>query len=211
MKILDIKQRTPEWHQIRKGTITGKELGRLMSKVKTARNGALYKLIGGRLSTRIETEDGDYESPIERGHRLEPLAVAEYEFLTGNKVHSIGFALKEDSDHIGNSPDGFTENGIGGIEIKCPEEEAYVRYWFENLETKTIPPEHYWQVIQYFVVNEKMEYLDFIVYNPDITVKPIFIIRVYRNDLLADIEKAQNVQEDAINQVDRFLETVITF
>jgi hypothetical protein len=51
-----------------------------------------------------------------------------------------------------------------------------------------LPNEHKWQVYQYFLVNEKLQWLDFISYDPRFAPKPLYIYRVERNEIIEELK-----------------------
>lgn len=196
-------QKSPEWLQIKKGKISGTQLKGIMGTPK-ARQEAIYDIIGERLCTGINDE---YESSIDRGNRLEPFAIARYEIETGSSVQKIGFCEHDNEQYMGNSPDGLVDGGKGAVEVKCPEHKNYVKYWLTN----TVPDEYIWQVVQYFVINEKLEWLDFVSYNPDIPVHPIHILRVTRTELSEKIAEADTMERVFLDEINVILEKVIEF
>ncbi len=199
MKKHNIDQRTDEWHQLRKGKITGTTLKSILGTPK-ARQEALYEIVAERLTVGIDDE----ENAMERGNRLEPDAIAIFELETGKEVERTGFCEDDSNPMIANSPDGLIGEDEA-IEIKCPGGKNYVKMWLTN----EVPDEYFWQVIQYFVVNEKLEKLYFVGYNPDIPVHPMHIIEVKREDIKLDIEKARTSQEQFLEEVDNILKEII--
>ncbi len=199
MKKYNIDQRTDEWHQLRKGKITGTTLKSILGTPK-ARQEALYEIVAERLTVGIDDE----ENAMERGNRLEPDAIAIFELETGKEVERTGFCEDDSNPMIANSPDGLIGEDEA-IEIKCPGGKNYVKMWLTN----EVPDEYFWQVIQYFVVNEKLEKLYFVGYNPDIPVHPMHIIEVKREDIKLDIEKARTSQEQFLEEVDNILKEII--
>lgn len=200
MKKHNIDQRTDEWLHIRKGKITGTTLKAIMGTPK-ARQDALYEIIAERLTVGVES---DYENPMDRGTRLEPEAIAAFEFETGKTVEKIGFCEDDENTHITNSPDGL----IGkheAIETKCMGGKNHVKMWL----TDQVPDEYSWQVVQYFVVNKDLKTLYFVGYNPDIPTHSLHIIEVTRESITDDIEMAQNAQETFLKEVNEALEKII--
>lgn len=191
-------QRSDEWLHIKKGEVSGTQAKGLMGTPK-AKITAMYDILGESLTVGIDNND-HYESPMERGNRLEPEARMAYEDVTGYTVDEVGFCQHDLHDGIGNSPDGLVGEH-GAIEIKCPEHTNYMRYWinleidgddnvvFAGFNTTEIPDDYIWQVVQYFLVNEKLEWLDFVSYNPDIASYPMHIIHVTREQLAPQMEK----------------------
>jgi putative phage-type endonuclease len=200
MKKHNIEQRTSEWHQLRKGKITGTVLKSIMGTPK-ARQEAIYETIAQRLTVGVEEE---YENAMERGNRLEDDAVATFELETGKTVERTGFCEDDTNPMIANSPDGLIGENEA-VEIKCMGGKNHVKMWLTN----EIPDEYQWQVVQYFVVNEKLEKLYFVGYNPDIPVHPLHIIEVNREEIGLKIENAKKSQEAFILEVESILSTII--
>lgn len=201
MKKHNIEQRTDEWHHLRKGKITGTTLKAIMGTPK-ARQDAIYEIIAERLTVGIESDD--YENPMDRGNRLEPDAIAMFEFRTGKQVERTGFCEDETNPLIANSPDGLIGENEA-VEAKCMGGKNHVKMWLTN----KVPDEYEWQVVQYFVVNEKLETLYFIGYNPDITVHPLHIIKVKRENIIEDIDRARSNQEVFLKEVEALLKDII--
>lgn len=167
---------------------------------KNAREGAFYELIAERLSVGI----GDDENPMDRGIRLEPDAIAMFEIEAGKNVERTGFCQNEENLNMAYSPDGIigeTED----VEIKCMGGKNHVKMWLKN----EIPDEYWWQVVQAFVVNPKLEKRYFVGYNPDIPVHPIHIIEVKRADVEEDIKKAEELQKEFLEEVENKLKEII--
>lgn len=200
MKKHNIEQGTNEWHQIRKGKITGTTLKSIMGTPK-ARQEAIYEIIAERLTVGVEE---DYENAMERGTRLEPDAIAMFELESGKSVERIGFAEDDNNPLIANSPDGLIGENEA-VEAKCMGGKNHVKMWLTN----KVPDEYEWQVVQYFIVNEKLEKLYFIGYNPDIPIHSLHIIEVNRESILEDIEKAKVAQKVFLGEVETILKTLI--
>ena len=196
----NIDQRSDEWHHIRKGKITGTTLKSIMGSDR-ARSDAVYDIIAQRLTIGISSEE---ENAMDRGIRLEDDAIAAFEFETEKKVEKTGFSESDENPFIANSPDGWI--GVDeGIEIKCPGGKNYVKIWL----TDAVPDEYWWQVVQYFIVNEKLGCLYFVAYNPDIPVHPLHIIEISRKDIEEDIRSAKINQDEFLKEVDKILEDLI--
>lgn len=200
MKKIDIEQKSDEWHHIRKGKITGTTLKAIMGTPK-ARQEAIYEKIAERLTVGVVDE---FENAMERGNRLEPDAIASFELETGKQVERIGFCEDDDNAMICNSPDGLIGE-TEAIEAKCMGGKNHVKMWLTN----KVPDEYEWQVVQYFIVNEKLEKLYFVGFSPDIPVHPLHIIEVKREEITVDIANAKKSQEAFLQEVDAILSTII--
>lgn len=197
----NVEQKSDEWHHLRKGKITGTTLKAIMGTPK-ARQDALYEIIAERLTVGVEGEN--YENAMERGNRLEADAIAMFEFESGKQVERTGFCEDETNPFIANSPDGLIGEDEA-VEAKCMGGKNHVKMWLTN----KVPDEYEWQVVQYFVVNEKLRKLYFIGYNPDIPAHSLHIIEVYRDQLEKDIQTARENQEKFISEVEEVLKTII--
>jgi putative phage-type endonuclease len=200
MKKIDIKQNTPEWLFRRRGKITGTVLKGIMGTPK-ARQEAIYEMIANRLT--IEDVE-DTENAMERGNRLEPDAIATFELETGKSVERIGFAEDDTNPFIANSPDGLIGD-TEAVEAKCMGGKNHVKMWLTN----KVPDEYEWQVVQYFIVNEKLEKLYFVGYNPDIPTHPLHIIEVNRETILEDIKNAKVAQKVFLGEVEDIIKKLI--
>lgn len=202
MKNHQVDQKTDEWFHLRKGKITGTDLKAIMGTPK-AKQDAIYEIVSQRLTVGVENDD-NYENPMARGNRLEPFAIAAFEFETGKKVNRIGLSESDENPRIANSPDGL----IGkheAIEVKCMGGKNHVKTWLTN----EIPDDYRWQVVQYFVVNEGLKKLYFVAYNPDIPSHPLHVIGATREELADDIAKAKTAQDNFLFEVEEILKKII--
>ena len=200
MKKHKVSQKSDEWHFLRKGKITGTILKGLMG-TKLAKENAIYDFIAQKLTKGLPDED---ENPMDRGNRLEPEAIAQFEFETGKRVERVGFCEDDDESQIANSPDGLIGQ-FEAIEVKCMGGKNHIKLWLTN----EIPDDYFWQVVQYFVVNKKLKKLYFVGYNPDIPLHPLHIIEVPRSKLKNEIEEAEIVQKAFLAEVKDKLQNII--
>lgn len=198
----EITQGTDEWFHIRKGKITGTTLKAIMG-TSEARKKAFYKTIGERLQIGLEEDETD----IERGKRLEPEARSMFEFETGLKVEITGFIQSDENEHSGYSPDGLIADtsGTEDFEAKCMATQNHTMLWLTN----EIPKEYFWQVVQAFIVNPKLQKRYFVGYNPRIPTHPLHIIEVNRAELIEEINHARNAQEVFLKEVEESLSKII--
>lgn len=189
----DIEQWTEHWKVLRKWVITWTRLKSVAGTPKVQRT-LLDELIAEDLAPVEEWYKND---AMLRGTLLEPEARTKYEEITGKKITEIGFCLHETKNYLGLSPDGFEEkldsemNPIydHAVEIKCPGPKNHIKYIKEN----KIPDDYKWQVINYFLVNEKLETLDFVSYNPDMYMENlhIHIIPCKRSDFEKELKEVE--------------------
>lgn len=185
MKITDFEQGSEEWLNARIGVITGTRLKQVLG---TQSKNLLYELIAECLAP--STEMGMSEA-MERGSLYESDARMLYESTTGYDIETVGLCIHDEYDWLGSSPDGlYKENNkyVGAIEIKCPNTKTHIEYLVE----KKIPSEYKAQVLQYFIVNDDLEWLDFVSYDPRIQLPEMqmSIVRVYRTDISEELDAA---------------------
>lgn len=179
MTEIDVIQGSNEWLTLRLGKITGTRL----KDVYKSDNMKLLDLLIAEIVSQ-EIEETYTNKTMQRGKDLEPIARELYCKVKDIEIEEIGFCLSDEHDFLAISPDGYTKDRKGGIEIKCPNTSTHVQYIRQN----KIPSEHESQVLCNFLVNEKLEWMDFISFDPRFKERPMFIKRVYRNDILGQLE-----------------------
>jgi len=194
MKIYNYQQRSEEWLDARKGKITGKKLKDIVVKRGTKKKIGFYELIADRLA--IPTD----EDAMARGARLEEEAVARFEKEMGKKVRQVGFCTREDNENIAVSPDGIIdgEKITEHIEIKCLSSAIHLQAYFEQ----QIPKEYYEQVLQNFIVNDDLETLYFVFYDPRVPALDFHMIEVKRETVQEDVQALYEYQINVLKEVD---------
>lgn len=178
MKIIDCAQGTPEWLSARCGVPSASRFAAVMAKVKAGeaadRRNYRTDLVVERLTGR--PLDGFTTAAMKQGIEREPFARMAYEAHTGNIVQEVGFCLHDELE-AGASPDGLISSD-GGLEIKCPERSAHLRY----LQQEAEPPEYTWQIQGGMWVTGRA-WWDFASYNPDFPESLQLIVRrIKRNE-----------------------------
>jgi len=185
-----------EWLNARRGKITGSRLKDIIVKRGTGQKIGFYELIAERLAIEPDTED-----PMARGTRLEPEAIERFEKETGKKVDtSLVIWSREDNENIALSPDAFIGK-TEAVECKCLSSARHLEAYL----TQKIPSEYEYQKLQYFIVNDKLETLYFVFFDPRILSKPYFVIEVKRTDIELDIQFCLDYQENTIKEVNRIV------
>lgn len=201
MKVRSFDSRE-EWEQARIGKITGSKLKDLIVKRGTGQKIGFYQLIADRLAL-----PSDGENPMDRGNRLEQEAVE----LLGQTIDkevdtSLVMWERDDNEKIAVSPDGMIGE-TEAVEAKCLNSAKHI----EALITKAIPKDYEDQVIQYFVVNEKLERLYFVFYDPRLLTQQFFFYTVERKDIEAKIAEYLELERNFLSEVDRIVEELAGF
>lgn len=107
-----IKQRTPEWHELRKNLLTASVLEDAVNN-----NLSLIKKKAGLTNDNINYNN---IPALKWGTMYEPMALKCYSVLNNNiEINEFGLILDEEDEKFAASPDGINSLGIM-IEIKCP-------------------------------------------------------------------------------------------
>lgn len=156
-----------------------------------------YELIAERLA--IPPDD---ENCMDRGLRLEEEAAEKFTAETGKKLNTnLVIWTREDNDSIGLSPDGFTEDLKEAAEIKCLGSARHL----EAILTEKIPADYWEQVLQYFIVNDKLEVLHFIFYDPRIVAKDYFRIEVNKKDVQEIVNEYLELEKQTLSEIDEIV------
>lgn len=162
---------------------------------------AFYQLIADRLA--IE-EDGD-EEPIDRGHRLEEEAAKLFSETYDKKVEHAGIWVRDDNDYIAISPDrAISSKGLvtEALEIKCLGSAYHIKAYIEN----GIPDDYHLQVLQYFITNDDLEKLYFVMYDPRFKTLPFICFEVDRKEVADEVEFYRLYEENVIKEVNKIVE-----
>lgn len=170
MKIFNCEQGSPEWFAVKCGKVSASNFPDVLNK-KTGRKTYMFRLLGERLSG--ETYEAYSNKTMNRGIEVEAAAREYYEALYG-PVERVGFI--ELNENVGCSPDALVGNN-GLIQIKCPYPSTHAQYIIEN----KLPAVYVPQVQGEIWVTDR-EWNDFVSYDPRVKSKPLWKIRVYRND-----------------------------
>ena len=171
---VNVEQRTPEWIEYRLGKITGT---RLKEVLRSDNLPLIYEMIAEVVSKQIE--EIPVNKSMQRGIDLEPVVRQLYQDKYNEIIEEVGFCLSDENDYLALSPDGFTLDRKGAIEIKCPSTKTHVKYILDD----KIPTDYLPQVCMYFIVNTELEWLDFITYDDRFIELPMYVIHVTREEI----------------------------
>lgn len=185
MIVHTVEQRSPEWHALRCGRVTGSCADAIL-KVRQRGSGELavrrdlrQRLIVERL-TGVPVEDLPYKGKdIQHGIDTEPEGISAYEAARGEIVTRVGF-VSHDTLMAGCSPDGCIGAWDGCIEVKCPASETHLDY----LKAQVVPPDYYPQLVHTLWITGA-PWVDFISYDPRFlnSSKRLFIKRLTRDGI----------------------------
>lgn len=223
MKIYRTEQQSQEWLDARRGKVMGSKVKGVRRQARNSdkRYQTFWDIIAEKMSIAA-----DGESPMDRGHRVEPDALAAAGTILGLEFDGDpGMWISDLDDDIGVSPDGAeVVEGDAlptyGAEIKSLSSGNHLRFVYEDRLARqehdynpidSVPNEekHYFrdQVIQYFVVNEKLETMYFILYDDRIVIDHLVthIIVIKRADIAHLIDDNTNMQFEALMQINRIV------
>lgn len=197
-----------EWLEGRLGRITGSRAGALIGKRDLKPKKGYYELIAERVAI-----PSNGENPMDRGHRIESEAIERFCKATKKKVNTdLVIWHRDEDDSIAISPDGYIEKKVkgvkkivGGVECKCLNSASHIEAWL----TKEIPSEYQDQVTQYFVVNDDLETLFFVFYDPRMPID-LFWIEIRREDRLVEIHASLEMERKVLAEV-AAIEAQLTF
>ena len=199
MKTLSFETKE-EWLDARRGKITGSKLKDIVVKRGTGKKIGFYQLIADRLG--IPADD---ENPMERGIRLESEALQTFAKETGKKIDtSLVIWTREDNEDIAYSPDAFTLHKkipTECVETKCLASARHI----EALLTQQIPDEYEFQKLQAFIVNDDLQTLYFVFYDPRLLARPFFYLTIKRSELQAEIDQYLAYERDVLAEIDKIV------
>jgi len=165
------------WLADRVGRITGTKLKDLIVKRGTGKKIGFYQLIADRLAT-----EPDGENAMDRGVRLEEAGMTEFIKETKKEVDtSLLMWVREDNQSIAYSPDGVIGE-TEAVEVKCLSSARHI----EALVTMKVPKDYEDQVLQAFIVNDKLERLYLVFYDDRLLTKQCFYLTVERDQEKVD-------------------------
>lgn len=171
-----------------------------------------YQLLAERVSRPLTENDyadrlnGQPFSYMARGHILEPEALEKFKEHTGKKTTGEkNVWVSDENSDIYVSPDDSIKEGdkyVEAIEVKCPSSHVFLRAWHEN----TYPKEYEEQVRQYFIVNQDLKILHFVLYTDLIPSLPLQVFEVTREQIADDLDKYLSFEKSILKQIDELSE-----
>lgn len=209
MKTLNFRpSERDEWLAIRLGKITGSRLKDIVVKRGNGKKIGFYELIAEKLGLPPDTD----ENAMERGSRLEKDAIERFKTETGLDVDtSLLIWVREDNENIAISPDGVVVGKPEAVEAKCLSSARHI----EAFLTKKIPSEYEMQALQYFIVNDDLQTLHFIFFDPRFSMftdpngslqkLDYFEITVNRSDVQTQVDEMLTYEREVIAEVNEIV------
>ncbi len=193
-----------EWLDARLGKVTGTRLKDLVVKRGTKPKKGFYEIIAERVAI-----PANGENVMDRGHRLEIDALERFESESGKKVNKdLVIFCRGDNHDIAVSPDGYIEKKkkvTEMVECKCLSSASHIEAYL----TKEIPSEYEYQKLQYFIVNDDLQILYFVFYDPRMP-KDFFYFTIKREEVKDQITEYLALEKETLERIKQ-IETELTF
>ena len=220
------EQHSLTWYRKRLGNFTGSQVGLLMKKGRneyfseTAKS-YIYQIAAERSMNPLIVEDDEAfaeyiqqtnisSKAIRWGNDQEVNARELYSEVTGRDILETGSCSHFAIAHFASSPDGiFMKDGkvIGCIEIKCPNQNTYMKYCSEIHDSRSllaVKYEYFYQCMAHMMCTGA-EWCDFVIYNP-FQSNPIRIIRLMPDEsIFNEIENRVNEANKIVNELIEYL------
>lgn len=174
MKIYECEQGSAEWYAHRFGVATASEFSKIVTptgKLSSQASDYAYRMIAEELIQRPMI-DISHLPAISHGKEYEQEAASAYEFDMGEKTVKVGI-IKNDAGTVAASPDRLV-GASGLLEIKCPEPQTMVKYFFADGV-----PKDYWPQVQGQLWVAEREWCDWFAYSREM---PPVRIRTNRDE-----------------------------
>lgn len=208
MKIHKFNQGSEEWEKHKIGKVGGTRIKEIITPAKMmlskSAEDLVLKLVDEHI-TGLSSESSFSSAAADRGNELEPWAREKYIEKTGIKIIEHGFWESDSNPLHGCSPDGSTEDLKGAIEIKCIGYK-HLKYCSKKY-ADSIYKDYKTQILNYFCVNEKLEWIDTVSYRPEFWPCPIHIERIERKDIEEDIEKINTAVSEFFSKFQKVYES----
>lgn len=225
MKIIDLDQNSEEWLEYRKGKSGGSAFGK-MYKLNGRSNETLkdqfFTMLAERVARPMTPNDYMDRAPegvpfswAVRGHILEPEAAKAFS-VKYNKILEDGKVWASDDNYNSYvSPDRVIVSDNGkieeAVEIKCLSSEKVLKVWWDRrLLTEdgsdfwAIPSNEYQaQVIKYFMVNDDLKTLYWVVYTDLIPKLELQVLEIKRADVAGYIDEAKAVEKHYLDELEK--------
>lgn len=167
-----------------------------------------YEIIAERVARPITPNDyvdrlnGQPFSMMARGHILEPEAIAAFEAQTGKKADDESCVWVSDYDEAAYvSPDGCFTGKDGkireAIEVKCLSSAKVIKAYLEGKYPKEYAP----QILKYFMVNDDLEKLYFVIYTDVIPGLELQVFEIKREEIEEQLIEAKAFESVVLERI----------
>ena len=157
-----------------------------------------YRLLAHKIAV---PEEGD-EDPMERGSRLEAEALEKFSTVIGAPIsNELVMWVSDKNDSLASSPDGVIDE-TEVVETKCLSSAEHLFIYYE----KEIPTKYEKQNLQAFIVNDNLQTLHFVCYDPRIPALPIHSITIKREDIADRIALYKQYEMQLMEELNRMAE-----
>ncbi len=189
------------------GMLEPSELAELKLEAEPKKH--FYEIVADRVARPVTPNDyedrlnGEPFTMMARGHILEPEAIAAFEEKTGKKVDEDSVVWVSDYDENAYvSPDGAITSKDGKVreacEFKCLSSAEVIKCFDEHCYPKEYEP----QVLKYFMVNEDLETLHFIIFTDLIPGLELQVFDINRKDFEERLAEARAFEKASLKRID---------
>lgn len=190
----------------------GKDKGQVDSAV------GFWQLLAGKLAIQKDGED-----PKVRGERLEPIVLQMLADKLGLHINlDPGMWLSDDNEDIAITPDGAedSETPTWAAEAKCLDSALHLKFVIKDRRARQqedytaidwVPDEYSScfreQCLQYFVTNEHLQTLYFVLYDDRIALDHLafHVITIKREDVAEEIGAQKTMQLETLQEVNKLI------
>lgn len=184
------------WLEARKGRFTGTR-----NEPLNKRGGGYKKMFYEIIAERVAIPP-DGENVMDRGIRLEDEALTCFEEITGLELNrELRLICRDDYPDISYSPDATVEGEKASVEVKCLNSASFIEAWI----TREVPSEYESQSMQPFVVNDELERLYFVFYDPRMPMD-FFFLTIERKDHEERIKYLLESQISALKEIEAIVD-----
>lgn len=202
-----------EWANWRLGKLTGSRVKDAVNLRDGAVKSEVWRMVAESIiGSAVLAEEALTSSQVmDRGHQLEPVALARFAKETGKKVDTslVGWESEEDN-RLAISPDGMIGK-TEAVEVKCLLSPKHA----EALFTRGIPKNtagYEEQRTHYFVVNKKLRKLHYVFYHPDFPAGLDYLHLTFtRAELEHEIAKYEEAEREVVHTVRHIVNTLTLY
>jgi hypothetical protein len=113
--------------------------------------------------------------------------------------------MRDDNESIASSPDGYTLDLKTAVEVKCLGQGKHAK----AMLTHQMPKDYRLQAVQYFVVNEALEDLYFLMYDPRFIVNQMLTFKLTRDEVKVEVADSLEAQRKALEEIDCLVKQIV--